>query len=112
MSILKISIINEEESSDKIVSTTPEADNVESIKLAENKINGRLTISEIQAIQQDKQLERKQTVQDSSSSYSLERPSDEKIIAEILKPEERIRLSKNADRLFKVPGNNTTISLD
>ncbi|XP_012288713.1 rapamycin-insensitive companion of mTOR [Orussus abietinus] len=41
-----------------------------------------------------------------------ERLSDEKIIAEILKPEERIRISKSSDKLLKVTGTNTAISLE
>jgi len=95
----------------------------------EGKINGRLTLTEIQTAQLA-------SVAEESSSTSgvggescnvahqckkkpqevlrptQERRSDEKIIAEILKPEERIRLSKSSDRSLKISGTNTAISLD
>lgn len=41
-----------------------------------------------------------------------QRRSDEKIIAEILKPEERMRISKSSDKMLKATGINTAISLD
>ena len=41
-----------------------------------------------------------------------ERLSDEKIIAQILKPAERLQISKSSDKLLKLTGTNTAISLD
>ncbi|XP_016844354.1 rapamycin-insensitive companion of mTOR [Nasonia vitripennis] len=41
-----------------------------------------------------------------------QRRSDEKIIAEILKPEERMRISKSSDKMLKATGINTAISLE
>lgn len=46
------------------------------------------------------------------SFTSEPRRSDERIIAEILKPEERTRVSKNPERILKATGINTAISLD
>ena len=40
------------------------------------------------------------------------RPSDEKIIADILKPEERLRLSKSSDKMPKSTSIHTAMSLD
>ena len=87
---------------------------------SESKVNGRLTFPEIQVTQLDAVAE--ETGADSCATQQCnksqellrksERRSDEKIIAEILKPEERIRLSKSSDRLLKVSGTNTAISLD
>lgn len=87
---------------------------------SESKINGRLTFSDIQVAQLDVVAE--ETGNDSCVTQQCNKPqellckperrSDEKIIAEILKPEERIRLSKSSDRLLKVSGTNTAISLD
>ncbi|KOC64221.1 Rapamycin-insensitive companion of mTOR [Habropoda laboriosa] len=87
---------------------------------SESKINGRLTFSDIQVAQLDVVVEEAAgdscVTQQCNKTQDLlrkpERRSDEKIIAEILKPEERIRLSKSSDRLLKVSGTNTAISLD
>lgn len=87
---------------------------------SESKVNGRLTFSEIQVAQLDAVAEEAGgdscVTQQCNKPQELlrkpERRSDEKIIAEILKPEERIRLSKSSDRLLKVSGTNTAISLD
>ncbi|CAK9816269.1 Rapamycin-insensitive companion of mTOR [Anthophora quadrimaculata] len=87
---------------------------------SESKINGRLTFSDIQVAQLDVVAEEAAgdscvTQQCNKTQEILRKPerlSDEKIIAEILKPEERIRLSKSSDRLLKVSGTNTVISLD
>lgn len=47
------------------------------------------------------------------SSTPIDQPqrTDEKIIAEILKPEERLRLPRNAEKIYKTE-KNTAISLD
>ncbi|XP_076231374.1 rapamycin-insensitive companion of Tor [Calliopsis andreniformis] len=85
---------------------------------SESKINGRLTFPDIQVTQLDAVAEEAagDTNQQCNKTQEVprksERRSDEKIIAEILKPEERIRLSKSSDRLLKVSGTNTAISLD
>ncbi|XP_076753596.1 rapamycin-insensitive companion of Tor isoform X1 [Xylocopa sonorina] len=87
---------------------------------SESKINGRLTFSEIQVAQLDTVAEEagadscatQKCNKTQELSCKSERRSDEKIIAEILKPEERIRLSKSSDRLLKVSGTNTANSLD
>lgn len=86
----------------------------------ETKINGRLTSSETQVVQLDAVIEEAggdscATEQCNNTQKLLrksERRSDEKIIAEILKPEERIRVSKSSDKLLKVSGTNTAVSLD
>lgn len=85
---------------------------------SESKINGRLTFPDIQVTQLDAVAEEstgdtnQQCNKTQEVSHRSERRSDEKIIAEILKPEERIRLSKSSDRLLKISGTNTAISLD
>lgn len=96
---------------------------------AESKINGRLTLTEIQTAQLASVAEEGSSAGDSGEPCNaamhrcnkksqetnvrlVERSSDEKIIAEILKPEERIRLSKSSDKSLKVSGTNTAISLD
>lgn len=102
----------------------------------EGKINGRLTLTEIQTAQLASVAEENSSAggggggggsggnESCNAGHqckkkppeivrpSQERRTDEKIIAEILKPEERIRLSKNSDRSLKVSGTNTAISLD
>ncbi|XP_076687227.1 rapamycin-insensitive companion of Tor [Andrena cerasifolii] len=84
---------------------------------SESKINGRLTFSDIQATQLDAVAEEaagdaaQQCNKTQDVARKPERRSDEKIIAEILQPE-RIRVSKSSDRLLKVSGTNTAISLD
>lgn len=95
----------------------------------EGKINGRLTLTEIQLASVAEESSSAGGGGGGGSSESCnaghqrkkkslevrpsqERRTDEKIIAEILKPEERIRLSKSSDRSLKVSGTNTAISLD
>ncbi|XP_014479539.1 PREDICTED: rapamycin-insensitive companion of mTOR [Dinoponera quadriceps] len=94
--------------------------------LTEGKINGRLTLTEMQTVQLASVAEEGSSASVESCSEGMhrckksttaiatasDRRSDEKIIAEILKPEERIRLSKSSDRSLKVSGTNTAISLD
>ncbi|XP_066602698.1 uncharacterized protein [Prorops nasuta] len=84
----------------------------------ENKVNGELTPSEmktarLKAVSEEKISIPCSVVREKTQQVLqvIERSSDEKIIAEILNPEERIRISKNSDRL-KVSNTNTAISLD
>ncbi|KAK1119626.1 hypothetical protein K0M31_013046 [Melipona bicolor] len=115
--VLKLNDGNDEKSLQSPISAALELD---SHVPSESKVNGRLTFPEIQVAQLDAVAEETGgdscATQQCNKSQELlrksERRSDEKIIAEILKPEERIRLSKSSDRLLKVSGTNTAISLD
>ncbi|CAD6237301.1 GSCOCG00002240001-RA-CDS [Cotesia congregata] len=85
------------------------------------KVNGRLTIpeaesetsvatsseltSEIQSV--DVNLKSSK-----SPAHDSDKLSDEKIIAEILKPAERLRTSKSSDKMLKVTSKNTAVSLE
>ncbi|XP_018050285.1 PREDICTED: rapamycin-insensitive companion of mTOR isoform X3 [Atta colombica] len=138
INILKIPIGTEE---NPLQSPVPSSEaslrQPQSVSPAEGKINGRLTLTEIQTAQLASVAEESSSAGgggggggDSGKSESCntghqrkkkslevvrpsqERRTDEKIIAEILKPEERIRLSKSSDRSLKVSGTNTAISLD
>ncbi|XP_026669224.1 rapamycin-insensitive companion of mTOR [Ceratina calcarata] len=120
VNVLKLNDINDEKPLQSPSSTLPVALEPNSRVPSESKINGRLTISEIQVTQLDAVTEEasgnacadQQCNKTQEPQRKSERRSDEKIIAEILKPEERIRLSKSSDRLLKVSGTNTAISLD
>ncbi|XP_053970556.1 rapamycin-insensitive companion of mTOR isoform X1 [Hylaeus volcanicus] len=115
--ILKLNDGNDEKSLRPPISAPPEPN---SRVPSESKINGRITFSEIQVTQLDAVIEVAGGDSCVTQKYNKtqevlrkpERRSDEKIIAEILKPEERIRLSKSSDRLLKVSGTNSAISLD
>ncbi|XP_076278672.1 rapamycin-insensitive companion of Tor isoform X2 [Lasioglossum baleicum] len=115
--ILKLNDGNEEKPSQTPISTAPEP---KLLVPSETKINGRLTFSEIEVTQLDVVTEEAggdscKTQQCNKVQEVLrnsELRSDEKLIAEILKPEERLRLSKSSDRLLKVTGTNSAISLD
>ncbi|KAK0085804.1 hypothetical protein PV326_005791 [Microctonus aethiopoides] len=84
------------------------------------KINGRVTIPEsesefpigvISPLQKQSQIMNTR-IKSSESPEISEKLSDEKIIAEILKPAERLRISKSSDKLLKIKNKNTAISLD
>nr|XP_033338467.1 rapamycin-insensitive companion of mTOR isoform X1 [Megalopta genalis]XP_033338468.1 rapamycin-insensitive companion of mTOR isoform X1 [Megalopta genalis] len=115
--ILKLKNSKEEKLSKSPIPTAPEP---KLLVPSETKINGRLTFSEIEVTQLDVVTEEAggdscKTQQCNKVQEVLrnsERRSDEKLIAEILKPEERLRLSKSSDRLLKVTGTNSAISLD
>ncbi|XP_003700779.2 rapamycin-insensitive companion of Tor isoform X1 [Megachile rotundata] len=116
--VLKVHDDNDDKSLQSPVSAALESN---SHVPSEIKINGRLTFSEIQVTQLDAVAEEAASESCVTKQYNKktqefsckqERQSDEKIIAEILKPEERLRLSKSSDRLLKVSGTNTAISLD
>ncbi|KZC10250.1 Rapamycin-insensitive companion of mTOR, partial [Dufourea novaeangliae] len=117
VNILKLNDGNEEIPLQSPSSTTPEP---KPLVPSENQINGRLTFPEIQVTQLDVVAEEAggdscKTEHCNKMQEVLRKPerrSDETIIAEILKPEERIRLSKSSDRLLKVTGTNNAISLD
>ncbi|KAG7212743.1 hypothetical protein KM043_013008 [Ampulex compressa] len=106
-SILEISICTEENEEESLVPMVPESS---SRVPSENKINGRLTLSEMQAAQLAAVVEETgsdpRTAQQGNKNEQdmriCERRSDEKIIADILNPRERIRLSKSSDRILKV----------
>lgn len=133
INILKIPIGTEENPLQSPVPSSEASPRQQSVNPAEGKINGRLTLTEIQTAQLASVAEEGSSAGgggDSGGSESCnaghqrkkkhsesvrpsqERRTDEKIIAEILKPEERIRLSKSSDRSLKVSGTNTAISLD
>lgn len=132
VNILKIPIGTEENPLQSPVPSSEASPRQQSVSPAEGKINGRLTLTEIQTAQLASVAEegssaggggdgsesrnaghqRKKKPSEVVVRPSQERRTDEKIIAEILKPEERIRLSKNSDRSLKVSGTNTAISLD
>lgn len=94
---------------------------------AARKLNGRLTIAET-GMEQQQELEFESTRKREGSSEAekveasifetseagekKERLSDEKIIAEILKPAEMLQIAKSSTKLFKVTGTNTAIGLD
>ncbi|XP_043271902.1 rapamycin-insensitive companion of mTOR isoform X2 [Venturia canescens] len=90
-------------------------------------LNGRLTIAETgMEQQQEMAFESTRNKEDSGEDEKgktlrpetgevvkkRERLSDEKIIAEILKPAEMLQISKSSTKLLKVTGTNTAISLD
>lgn len=115
--ILKLNESNEEK---PLQSPTPATAEPKPLVPSESKINGRLNFSEIEVTQLDVVTEEAggdscKTQQCNKVQEVLrnsERLSDEKLIAKILKPEERIRLSKSSDRILKVTGTNSAISLD
>lgn len=125
INILKIPIGTEENPLQSVPSSEA-SPRQQSTSPVEGKINGRLTLTEIQTAQLASVAEEGSSVSSESCNIAhpckkkpqeiarsmQERRSDEKIIAEILKPEERIRLSKSSDRSLKVSGTNTAISLD
>jgi len=130
VNILKIPIGTEENPLQSPVPSSEASPRQQLASSAEGKINGRLTLTEIQtqlaSVAEESsstggggggnsescnaELQRKKKPLEVRPSQ--ERRTDEKIIAEILKPEERIRLSKSSDRSLKVSGTNTAISLD
>lgn len=126
INILKIPIGTEENPLQSPVPSSEASPRQQSTSPAEGKINGRLTLTEIQTAQLASVAEESSSIGSESCNIAhpckkkaqeiarsmQERRSDEKIIAEILKPEERIRLSKSSDRSLKVSGTNTAISLD
>ncbi|XP_029157454.1 rapamycin-insensitive companion of mTOR [Nylanderia fulva] len=126
INILKIPINTEENPLKSPVPSSEASPRQQSASPAEGKINGRLTLTEIQTAQLASVAEEGSSAGSESCNIAhpckkksqeiarsmQERRSDEKIIAEILKPEERIRLSKSSDRSLKVSGTNTAISLD
>lgn len=89
------------------------------VKPSETKINGRVTPSCLQndpltAVQEEATGQPRIVYPQNKkeTAFITERLSDEKIIAEILKPEERIRVAKSSDKILKVTGTNTAINLE
>ncbi|XP_063978549.1 rapamycin-insensitive companion of mTOR [Diachasmimorpha longicaudata] len=89
------------------------------IGLPKRRINGKSTTSAVPSSSSASSAlasEARDTCEDLRSpeaSDTTEKLSDEKIIAEILKPAERLRVSKSSDnKLLKITGTNTAISLD
>lgn len=87
----------------------------------ESKLNGRSHYSESQLdplpVLNEETSTDSQTsliISDKSKNKSvrIDTRSDEKIIAGILKPEERIRVSKSSDKLLKIRNTSTAFSLD
>ena len=102
------------------VPTSPSDSSHIPAKPSETKINGRVIPSCVQndplTVVQEEATGQHGIVhsQNKNKETALvpERLSDEKIIAEILKPEERLRVSKSSDKMLKVTGANAAISLD
>lgn len=92
-----------------------------SVSPLKRKVNGRLTIPEAES-ETSAATSSELTSEIKSADVPLKSPepaadvseklSDEKIIAEILKPAERLRTSKSSDRILKVTSKNTAVSLD
>lgn len=105
---------------EKSVPTSPSDNSRPSVKPSETKINGRVTPLCLQndpltAVQEEATGQPRIVYPQNKKETSLiteERLSDEKIIAEILKPEERIRVAKSSDKILKVTGTNTAINLE
>lgn len=120
MMILKMPVGTEENPLQPIILTSPADSLLTSVGHLETKINGRPTASDAQtqlAVVTEEAVGESCVVRPRNKSQQVlripERRSDEKIIAEILKPEERIRISKSSDnKLLKVTSTNTAISLD
>ncbi|XP_046617804.1 rapamycin-insensitive companion of mTOR [Neodiprion virginianus] len=122
LSILKIPIGTEENPVHSIKSQLP-VENVHkkpvSVSL-ENRVNGRSHYPDSQL--ETLSIVTEETNADSQTSLPggrskntcsrIDLCSDEKIIAEILKPEERIRVSKSSDKLLKITNTSTAFSLD
>lgn len=107
------------------VTIDSESGSCAAVKGTRNKVNGRATRIKVQ-------IERVPSFEDYEDEVAVdsnkaeetrcrspevlkihERLTDEKIIAEILKPEEKLRLSKNSEsKLVKVTNANTAIKLD
>ncbi|XP_043466868.1 rapamycin-insensitive companion of mTOR [Leptopilina heterotoma] len=116
--ILSITLDIEEKS----VPTSPSDNSRLSAKPSETKINGRVTPSCLQNDPLSSVQEEATTTggqprivypqNKKETALIAERLSDEKIIAEILKPEERIRVAKSSEKILKVTGTNTAINLE
>ncbi|KAH0550515.1 rapamycin-insensitive companion of mTOR [Cotesia glomerata] len=85
------------------------------------KVNGRLTIPEAESetsVATSSELTSEIQSVDvnlkspNSPAHDSDKLSDEKIIAEILKPAERLRTSKSSDKMLKVTSKNTAVSLE
>ena len=120
MEILKISANEEKKSAPPAVLTSLADNSLVLEKPSETKINGRVTPSFVQnnsltAMEEEATVHPQIVHSQNKNKEALpttERLSDEKIIAEILKPEEKIKVSKSSDKMLKVKGTNTAISLD
>lgn len=129
INILNIPIGTEENPLQSPVPISETSHRQQSVSSVEGKINGRLTLTEIQTAQLASVAEEGSSISGDKSTCNVshqykkkqpqeikrgvqDRRSDEKIIADILQPEERIRLSKSSDRSLKLSGTNTAISLD
>lgn len=110
----------EKKPSPSAVPTSPADNSRVSVKTSETKINGRVTPSFVQndplTVVQEEMAGQPRNAHSQNKNKEVllmtERLSDEKIIADILKPEERIKVPKNSDKMLKVTSTNTTISLD
>ncbi|XP_015123532.1 rapamycin-insensitive companion of mTOR [Diachasma alloeum] len=117
MKILHMPIGTEENLAQPTPAVLPSSDL--SISPSKRRVNGRLTIPEVESPSSTTSELASETRDNGGRLKSPEAPdkteklSDEKIIAEILKPAERLRISKSSDnKLLKVTGTNTAISLD
>ncbi|XP_011297847.1 rapamycin-insensitive companion of mTOR [Fopius arisanus] len=116
MKILKIPIGTEE---NPVQPTSTGLSTDLNISPSKRRVNGRLTIPEVESpssTTSELTSETRDTgakLKSPEKADKTEKLSDEKIIAEILKPAERLRISKSSDnKLLKVTGTNTAISLD
>ncbi|XP_043502898.1 rapamycin-insensitive companion of mTOR isoform X2 [Polistes fuscatus] len=120
VSILKLPVGTEENPLQSCVPIISETSPQTSHGPSESKVNGRVTFSEMQTgqltIVTEEAAGETCTMNQHDKLQEIlqisERRSDEKIIAEILNPEERIRLSKSSERLLKISSINTAISLE
>ncbi|XP_015189227.1 PREDICTED: rapamycin-insensitive companion of mTOR [Polistes dominula] len=121
VTILKLPVGTEENPLQSCVPIISETSPQTSHGPSESKVNGRVTFSEIKAAGQltivtEEAAGETCTMNQHDKLQEIlqisERRSDEKIIAEILNPEERIRLSKSSERLLKIASINTAISLE
>ncbi|KAI4503571.1 hypothetical protein M0802_000974 [Mischocyttarus mexicanus] len=120
VTILKLPVGTEENPLQSCVPIISEASPRTSHGPLESKVNGRVTFSEMQAgqltIVTEEAAGETCTMNQHDKFQEIlqisERRNDEKIIAEILNPEERIRLSKSSERLLKMSSINTAISLE
>lgn len=122
LSILEIPIGTEENPVHSIFARSPlENIHKKSVSLTpENKLNGRSHYSDSQLeplpiVNEETSTESQTSLlseRNKDTSIRIELRSDEKIIAGILKPEERVRVSKSSDKLLKIRNTSTAFSLD
>lgn len=122
MRILKIPVGTEENPIQTSITGLSTDSFTVGVSPAKRKINGRLTILEVEPespvatiselTNEPKSFPHARVKTTGEATEVREKLSDEKIIEEILKPAEKLRISKSSDKLLKVTSKNTAISLD